>query len=116
MPTPSGKPQVGDMIVDRNGIPLFQVLERLGGLSMYSVRVKRLTEPNAPAQLITEFDWWLQHRKWRVVAPGQTPEMLQVRRDDLTLLFEAAKHAHYDIPASPNQISAISAMRSRLGL
>jgi hypothetical protein len=70
MPTPAGKPRVGETIVNRDGTPIFKVLHRYPGEG-YSVKVLRLTNDEygrgkGQEKIITEFEWWVTMQGWTV--------------------------------------------------
>lgn len=78
MPTPGGKPKIGEFILDRHGKPIYEVKRRTDG-DQYSVWGKVLDpgERNyGQVQIITEFEWWRSHNDWRVVPADQVKQQL----------------------------------------
>jgi hypothetical protein len=70
MPTPTGRPKVGEILLHRSTGTRAVVLERTSG-TCYSVRVRVLTGRNAGReQWLTEFDWWLDRGTWAIDTAG----------------------------------------------
>ena len=63
MPTPAGKPKVGEFVVTPNG-ERWKVLRRGRGEG-YSVWVEDTTAPGG-YRIITEFEWWMKIRGWKI--------------------------------------------------
>lgn len=63
MPTPAGKPKVGEFVLTVDGELLGRVTRRSDGES-YSVWLQKRGERE---RIITEFAWWMKQRKWKIV-------------------------------------------------
>ena len=69
MPTPTGKPQVGEWILTKEGDQGLVV--RRGTGEMYTLWVK--WNGSRSVTMITEFPWWMKRNKWRVASkPADT--------------------------------------------
>ena len=67
MPTPTGKPRVGESIFTSDGKLLGKVTRRSDG-DGYSVWVNFVTPPPGKRNpvIITEFEYWKKLRKWEI--------------------------------------------------
>ena len=61
MPTPAGKPKVGETIYTKDGKEIGRVIHRTPG-NLYSIRILRPGQ-NYPSWL-TEYEYWAEKNGW----------------------------------------------------
>lgn len=109
MPTPAGKPKVGEYIVDRDGSLMGEVIERSTG-DGYSVKVHHAGQ----SRWITEFAWWKENKGWKILTQAQydnrKPKIVRVPKvgEDVNDMYVLAQIDQLPVTASQPYLMKIA--------